>query len=368
MAKPSRSPVACRTLEFRSYRGSRQVDVSGFKAPECEPPPRGDVLGFSAAARRRLRAAISRIDWGSALAGGICYFGTLTSRPTASGGLKEWRRRMHQFSVEFVREFPSSWFLWRLEIGAEMSHVHYHLVMVFNGSVSGYRALRRRLVDVWLRIAGAVVDRSSRRYSVRLVRIEQPWGVLSYVAKYVSKPEGSGSITAGRVWGFVGRRNVPKPRPAGVVRLQGRRLHVFFRLLRRGHLGQRFNPETQRWYGHPHRPDRCPKSELWLDRARFASYLAAVRRLVPFSTSQPKPAGLPSEPPGEGQSRATGAPDEPYSPRWREGGSESGPHHLALGVPLDCSSSSGAQGGTSGPRPTASCRRFPERDCQTELF
>jgi hypothetical protein len=220
-----RSRVACTGGVVDVLPGGAIVRVLRPGRGGLRSVPRGQVRGFSAAARRRMVERLMAVDFVAVAAdgrrsqGGRAFLITLTypelvSPEVCKADLKAFRKRLGRSAGPFGA-------VWKLEL-QKRGVPHYHLAVFFPQLVawSGVAAVVR---SAWRDITGArVVDVQTIHCpggdSVRLMR---------YLAKYLGKSWDSQSAW-GRVWGvwhpdlipFVDAVSVPLTRSEVVVFLR----------------------------------------------------------------------------------------------------------------------------------------------------
>ena len=132
-------------------------------------------------------------------------FGTLTYPGEWPSDPKRWKRDLDAFGKRLRRRHPEASVIWKLE-PQKRGAPHFHL-LIFNVP---------RLDKTWLSAAWyAVVASNDVRHLRAGTRIEsiRSWrGVMSYASKYTAKvidelPEGWEAV--GRMWGVIGRDNLP---------------------------------------------------------------------------------------------------------------------------------------------------------------
>jgi len=156
---------------------------------------RGDVVGFSKQARKRLIEKILATDltaMGRAIFVTLTYHLPPTSSKKARANLFAWWERVKR------RWGGGVSCLWRMELqkrGVE----HFHLV------IFGVDFMPKDwLSKSWWEVCGKVTEEHLKA-GTRVENIRSKRGVVWYVAKYISKAEEG--VTTGRVWGLLGRKN-----------------------------------------------------------------------------------------------------------------------------------------------------------------
>lgn len=185
--------------------GAREV-VLQRSAPDDSsytgtPPDRteGDIRGFSASSRTRMRQQIQRL---SRDAHGL--FLTLTYHESDPTG-QEVKAHLHAFVQALRRRWDGlKWsMIWRLEYQKRgVPHLH----MLISGICFEH-------MDVFKRIWHRITDEKSREHREMGAFVERwPGGskLSSYVAKYMAKEGVVPDDWQGRVWGVRNRRHLPE--------------------------------------------------------------------------------------------------------------------------------------------------------------
>lgn len=164
---------------------------------------------MSYGSRRRLLRTMGKIDvTKTPLFVTITYPGQITS------GRKEWKKDLDRLGKRMLRKFPEAAFLWRMEImerksGEAKGRVapHYHMLV---WGVSRYE-MRNWLPEAWNTIvAEGDVDHLKVHQHRDIVQKIDTWrGTMSYVGKYIAKQSETMIGSFGRVWGMIGRANMP---------------------------------------------------------------------------------------------------------------------------------------------------------------
>lgn len=171
-----------------------------------EPVPRGTVKSFSRKSRQRLRMSLARVDQ-TRCARPI--FATLTYPKEFPWASKIFKGHLDAFGKRFSRSFPMCGFHWKLEF-QERGAPHFHPIFwnlpTNNDSV---RAFRQWLAEAWFAVVGSG-DPAHLSAGTSADVVESQFGILRYVASYVSESDQSHpGETVGRYWGIVGRKNIP---------------------------------------------------------------------------------------------------------------------------------------------------------------
>lgn len=161
------------------------------------PGIRGKVAGFSFASRRRLMRVIAKIPRKI-----LPLFITLTYPGEFSKNDRIWKRNIDVFGKRWMREFPNSFIVWKLEL-QERGAPDIHLL------VWGVK-LSRKLMDwvslSWYQVVGSG-DPRHLAAGTRCEKIDSQRGAFAYVSKYTTKMERPEYQEMGRAWGIIGREN-----------------------------------------------------------------------------------------------------------------------------------------------------------------
>lgn len=205
--------------------------VSIFHGLKLEPsaekkivPCRGKIKGFSRKSRNRLRIQIFSLKIAP------LHFQTLTYPKEWPVDSTEWKRHLDNMEKAIKRQFPGSWFYWKLE-PQKRGAPHFHLLGTINlngWSISSYRTW---LSETWFRIVGSN-DILHLRAGTQCKKIKGTTRQLNYyVTKYLGKEvELIDWESPGRFWGKSG--DVPSS-PSLVVDLDKSEFILMRRLLRR---------------------------------------------------------------------------------------------------------------------------------------
>lgn len=205
---------------------------------------RGKVSGFSRESRKRLLDFLNSVDK-AALARGL--FVTLTYPDRFPEESERWKRDLDTFLKRFLRKFPGASVVWRLELkprksGKSAGEIapHYHLL------VFGLKLIPADwLSSAWYQVVGSNDERHLRA-GTQVQRVKSRRGILFYASKYIAKTEDVADEVAklptGRVWGIVGRENLPLYLARALVTWE-----VFYRVRRvlRAWLSRRFRKKLQ---------------------------------------------------------------------------------------------------------------------------
>lgn len=161
---------------------------------------RGKVRGFSRGSRRRLLDTLNQVRRDAVVK---ALFVTLTYPGSWPGAWQRWKRDIDALGKRLKRQYPGVSFVWRLEY-QRRGAPHFHLLL-FGVPFIPHDWLAR----AWY----AVVDSGDPKHllaGVEVRRVKRFRSVIGYASKYLAKvkDEDSGR-TDGRVWGIVGRENLP---------------------------------------------------------------------------------------------------------------------------------------------------------------
>ncbi len=179
---------------------------SGSPGPGQFGGLRGEVMGFSSASRRRLMRTIASVERKERPA-----FVTLTYPDLFAEDMDRWKRDMDTFGKRFRRKMPEAGFLWRIEFkerktgeNAGKFAPHFHL-LVYRAKFS---ELRMFVPRAWHGVVGSG-NGDHLAAGTRVERIYSLGGVMRYVGKYLAKEDDFPPEWTGRVWGIIGREEIP---------------------------------------------------------------------------------------------------------------------------------------------------------------
>lgn len=205
---------------YTGYADFRPPPPLAFKKPARKPAkqlsenlaaliPRGNrkaISEFSKPSKRNFLKKIFSLSVLPDLFITLTYPGSYTYDRKDS---KAWKRNLDNFVHAFRRQFPDSWFFWKLE-PQRRGAPHFHLV----GSL-GVRVnivlLRKFIAETWFRVVGSG-DVKHLQAGIQADFVNDSFGkVKRYVCKYVSKISATDPAWAapGRWWGIVGRDKLP---------------------------------------------------------------------------------------------------------------------------------------------------------------
>lgn len=176
---------------------------------------RGEICGFSVAARRRMREMVSRIDWLHAekpWGTWVPFFVTLTYH-RESVRSEQAKRDLWAFLKRIGRQYPDEFagVIWKLE-PQERGTWHFHLLVWFRKQPS-VKALRSWTSAAWNEVAEPG-DLEHLAAGTQVKRVKNTFGpeagrLLRYLTKYLGKAfeaesETGEPVHTGRCWGVVG--------------------------------------------------------------------------------------------------------------------------------------------------------------------
>jgi hypothetical protein len=176
------------------------VHIGRKQACPVPPTTRGAVHGFSRQSRSRLLKTVAKID---RAASARALFVTLTYPLSSGTDFTTCKRHLNAWSMRFKRRYAHGSFVWRLELQKNGSP-HFHLL------VYGVPFMPHEWVaNSWFEVV-ASGNEFHLKAGTEVRRVVSAKAALSYAAKYVAKlPESEDVATEGRVWGVIGRRNIP---------------------------------------------------------------------------------------------------------------------------------------------------------------
>lgn len=187
-----RAAVGGSLLKLKAAGRDGQTSIGG---------PRGKIVEFSAAARRRLLDFLGEIN--QLRAGRLPLFLTLTYPAKWPESPEAWKAHLDAWLKRLARRHPSAAAIWRLEF-QERGAPHFHLL------VWGVRWMDRKwLSRSWFQVVRSG-DERHHKAGTRVENIKSWKGVMWYAAKYISKKSlGPCPEMAGRFWGVHNRKALP---------------------------------------------------------------------------------------------------------------------------------------------------------------
>jgi hypothetical protein len=161
-------------------------------------------------------------------------FVTLTYPKLYPADSYEWKRHLDNFFRSLRRDFPNSWFFWKLE-PQKRGAPHFHLFGELESKIN-ISILRKYISELWYRICGTG-DIKHLKAGTQADYINDSVGKMrAYVCKYIGKTEGNVNYPEwalpGRFWGIHGRTNLP-PALASVINLSHKDFTILRRFVRR---------------------------------------------------------------------------------------------------------------------------------------
>lgn len=185
--------------------GGSHVRLRGDPMAGCGPGgPRGRVVGFSRASRKRLLRLLNTIDRERS---GTPLFVTLTYPAEWPGDPRRWKRDLQVWLHRLGRQHPCAWSVWRLE-PQRRGAPHFHL-LVFGVSMIA----KEWLSLTWFEVVGSGDDLHLRA-GTQVQRVQSWKRVIGYAAKYLAKeaeelpPEWRAGV--GRWWGVSNHKLAPR--------------------------------------------------------------------------------------------------------------------------------------------------------------
>lgn len=167
---------------------------------------RGEITEYSRQSRNRLLRLIGKTDKFQQP-----VFVTLTYPDVYSRDKAKWKRDIDVFGKRLVRKFDNPAFIWRVEFkerqtgqNAGVVMPHYHLLVYGVSAVD----LRKWTSEAWYQVCDSG-DEKHLKAGTSVERLKSWNGVISYVSKYIAKLDKFPDDWTGRVWGIVGRNNMP---------------------------------------------------------------------------------------------------------------------------------------------------------------
>jgi hypothetical protein len=118
---------------------------------------------------------------------------------------KAWKKHLDTFGKRLLRRYPNACAIWKLE-PQKRGAPHYHLIVLNVPHVD-----KDWLAQAWYEVVGSG-DTKHLRAGTRVESIRTWRGCMAYASKYTAKvieelPEGWEKV--GRMWGIIGRKNLP---------------------------------------------------------------------------------------------------------------------------------------------------------------
>lgn len=138
------------------------------------------------------------------------YFVTLSYPDGVNDDCKEWKRTLNNLTRDLRRQYPDSWWMWRIEPQSKTGKPHYHIVGSTNVTIERIE-FWRWLHDKWCKVVG--LDPKKAQFATRVNRVKGDEGRLE---RYFCKVEGSsygkyreGWTNLKNRWGKMNKDNIP---------------------------------------------------------------------------------------------------------------------------------------------------------------
>lgn len=239
---------------------------------------RRPIKNFSPASRRCLLKRLFALSEYPSL------FITLTYPKVYPEDCTEWKRHLDNLSRDLKRNYPGSWFIWKLE-PQKRGAPHYHLIGQL-GLVENIHLLRKYLSETWYRICDTG-DPKHLKAGVQADYINDSVGKMrAYVCKYVGKGDASETqypewATPGRFWGVIGRENLP-PVLVHAIDLTEKDFYRIKRLVRKWL--KRLSPSSKRY------ADRIKQLHSFFILTDNRPVKRLVEFIMGFPIDEPRPA------------------------------------------------------------------------------
>jgi hypothetical protein len=201
---------------------------------------RGVITNFSKQSRRRILRLVASLKRAMKP-----LFGTLTYPDIFSPDPKIWKRDLATLWKRLLRQYPKAIVIWRLErkdrkTGENKGAIapHFHL-LIYNVP---YLVMLAWLPLAWYEIVGShdprhlavLRGKAGNGNKPCVEEVHSVRGVLHYTAKYICKAENLDLDGIGRMWGIVGRAELPGIQGAfEVVEIDPRTALTVLRYMRR---------------------------------------------------------------------------------------------------------------------------------------
>lgn len=183
--------------EAPAYYFSVYADLVKFKRANQPAPKggiRGQIKGFSRAARKRLLETIAKIRRDD-----VTQFVTLTYPGEYSPDPLRWKRDLATFIKRLKRAQPNCAGIWRLEF-QKRGAPHFHIILY--GTTTNAKRLRQWVSLAWYEIVGSG-DIRHKNVGTRVDPIKSRRHAVNYASKYAAKIADDVNPT-GRQWGKFG--------------------------------------------------------------------------------------------------------------------------------------------------------------------
>lgn len=177
--------------------GANQVKVKIPQNKRSGGGARGEIIGFSAASRKRLIELINL--WRNTE---DMVFVTLTYHNEWSDDWRDWKRQLDTFIKRLKYHYPNARGIWRLEF-QKRGAPHFHLLVA--GMPDLIQGIIKDVTEWWGELAHKTSEYKGI-YATKVERIVNRKQAGYYVTKYVAKLEDNqqDEKPSGRVWGKFG--------------------------------------------------------------------------------------------------------------------------------------------------------------------
>ena len=196
--------------EVKIWRGASLIscklgDLQGGKG-RTHDWKRGDIKKFSKGSRRRALRQVAKLKRSE-----VPVFVTLTYPDIFPENPRLWKNHLDSFFKRLLRRYPRAVAFWRLDEIERKSGEnkgkkapHYHLLIYG----AAYLSLLPWVSRSWYEVVGSG-DLDHLKAGTRVEPVRSVNGVLFYTAKYICKQDNDLLEGSGRVWGIVGRAELP---------------------------------------------------------------------------------------------------------------------------------------------------------------
>jgi len=176
--------------------------------PRSEIPKRGKIKHFSRKSSLRLKKLLFSLQESPT------EMITLTYPKYYPADSTEWKKHLDTFGKWLEREFPDSWWIWRLE-PQKRGAPHFHIIGCTNVDFPDFvskEVFYKKVARRWFEIVGTGYDEHLKA-GTQVKFLDSKEQLKFYVSKYITKiqlshyPEWA---SPGRFWGVIGRANLPK--------------------------------------------------------------------------------------------------------------------------------------------------------------
>lgn len=180
-----------------------------IRPPSLQNSTRGAINGFSRMSRLRLRDFLLSRSVPSYARFGVTL--TIPRSTDISLALVNFREAVHRLRVYFLRRWPSSGFVWRVELQRNrMPHLHL-VAFVPSTFYSDGSFDSGHFLSLWYKSVRGLFPLPSLsdflRFSTRCARLDDSISALRYLCDHTGKRKQHQLGFKGRQWGVVGRDN-----------------------------------------------------------------------------------------------------------------------------------------------------------------